>query len=198
MIARSFLALPLLLPALVGCGNAAIDDKITALQDDNLRPSAFHRAGQPCILCHGVYKGASPELVIGGSVFAGIPDNPKAKPIPVPGAKIIITDALNNVNGAKSPDTHDITTNCAGNFGLTHDEVVTRLGFDTIAFPLKVSVVCPKGGRTLEMKGRIAREGPCGGCHVGQKSENSPGLIVCDGSGAEVPTPQSCPGLFQQ
>ncbi len=89
MNARVLLALPcLLLPALAGCGNPALDVKIATYKDDSLEPSGFHRRGQPCVDCHGAYKGAYPEIVVGGTVFAS-----EESETPVPNAQIVITDA---------------------------------------------------------------------------------------------------------
>lgn len=189
MIARSFLTLPLLLlSALVGCGNPSIDDKIATLPNDGLTPSDAHRAGQPCVLCHGPYKGASPEMIIAGTIFA---KDAAGKLIPAKGAEVNITTSLDKVNGATPP----LKTNCAGNFYLTHDQVFTQFALDTIAFPLNVEIKCPNGS-TQTMQGRISRDGSCGGCHTSKQDQDSPGLIICD-SVSELPNKQTCPGLFQ-
>lgn len=191
MNARVLLALPcLLFPALAGCGNPALDVKIATYDDDELVPSQYHRKGQPCVDCHGAYKGAYPEIVIGGTVFDG-----ENSDTPVKGVKIFITDARSNINAAKDPVTRDIVTNCNGNFYLTHDDVFEGLGYDTVPFPLFVSVKCPDGSE-VPMNSRISREGSCNACHTKGHSPGSPGRIYC--SGGSPPTPESCPQAFPQ
>src|SRR5262249_39649565 len=57
-----FLVLFLALVAPAGCGNPAVDPKIAALgpEANGVPQGEFHRSGQPCLLCHGPYGGASP------------------------------------------------------------------------------------------------------------------------------------------
>jgi hypothetical protein len=190
----------LLLPALVGCGNAALDVKIAQLGDDEpgIEPGPLHRSGQPCTWCHGPYKGASPEMVVAGTVMGSLTDG---KPIPVAGVKIIITDSLGSVNGVRPPGgPTEKTTNCAGNFYFTREEIQQTLGFETLAFPLGVKIICPNPsdpaaeGATLSMNTRISREGSCNGCHQGRQDQQSPGWVNCASSLYPAPNAMTCPG----
>src|SRR5262249_20277323 len=86
-----------LLPvALLGCGNPSRDVEIKALGGEvpGVPASAFHRPGQPCIDCHGPYKGAKPEMALAGTVFAIPMLNETSIPVPVGNVKITVTDAL--------------------------------------------------------------------------------------------------------
>lgn len=180
--------------ALAACGNPALDDRIDALGDEvpGVEPSAFHRPGQPCVLCHGPYFGAQPELSIGGTIFAT--DRGR---VPVEGAVVRIWDSVG--------DSRELTTNCIGNFFAKKED------WDPL-FPLKVEVEFGLPGkeatdrRLVGMSSRIEREGSCAGCHVDNKSEvsqtqASPGRVYCveqeqaDGDGIKFPAlGPACPG----
>ena len=171
--------------ALTGCPSPVNDDAIEALggECNGVPESEHHRPGQPCVLCHGGYQGDSPELSIGGTVFAT-----PAQPIPVEGAKVILIDA----EGA----TMTKETNCIGNFQITTDEWVP-------AFPIHAEIVCPIPGtdetRRLVMGTRISRDGSCAGCHFGPPDIDSPGWVFC---AATMPTPPytvkpTCAGVCQ-
>jgi hypothetical protein len=180
MSLRAFLCLiPL---ALLGCGNPSLDVEIEALKGEvpGVPETAFHRPGQPCVHCHGPYKGAKPEMALAGTIFA-IPTNGTRAPVPVANAKITITDALGLVNGVQSPPATPPpkVTNCAGNFFFTTEEIKA-------AFPYEVRIECPEPSDVTKiraertMRTRIAREGSCNECHQGVKNQSSPGWVVCE------------------
>jgi hypothetical protein len=160
--------------AVAGCGNPVIDSRIAALgdEDPNVAASEFHRAGQPCVLCHSEYEGASPELSVGGTVFATITDQ-----IPVDQVKVTLTDALG--------ETRVVPTNCVGNFYITKDEW-------TPAFPLQASITynLPSAGMPMvkqrPMNSRISRDGSCATCHNGNRTQASVGWVFCED---KQPTP---------
>ncbi len=181
-----------LLPAaLLGCGNPSLDVAIKELGGEvpGVPASAFHRSGQPCIDCHGPYKGAKPEMALAGTVFAIPMIDEKSIPIPVANVKITVTDALGLVNGVESPPAPVPTklTNCAGNFYFTTDEL-------KLAFPYESKIECPEPGNDMAIRStqtmvtRISREGSCNSCHEklpdppssGLKTQSTPGIIVCD------------------
>lgn len=182
--------------ALAGCGNPVVDSRIAALgdEDPNVAAGEFHRAGQPCVLCHSVYEGASPELSIGGTIFATVMDQ-----IPVDKAMVTLTDS----NG----ETRVVPTNCVGNFYITKDEWIP-------AFPLQALVTysVPSAGagvpelRQKPMNSRISRDGSCATCHDGKRTQASVGWIFCEemqlappftevaGCAGRVPPPLPPPG----
>lgn len=184
--------------ALAGCGNPVVDSRIAALgdEDPNVAASEFHRAGQPCVLCHSVYEGATPELTVGGTIFA-TPTDPS--PIPVDGAMVTLTDSRGEFRV--------VPTNCVGNFYVRKDE------WDP-AFPLQavISYNLPAAAGAIgelgqkPMNSRISRDGSCATCHDGKRTQASVGWIFCEnmqptppfvevaGCAGRVPPPLPPPG----
>jgi hypothetical protein len=127
-------------------------------------PSEFHRAGQPCVLCHSEYEGADPELAFGGTVYE---QNPATfQLIPIEGVFVTIYDA----EGASAK----ACTNAAGNF---HIELTD---YPDAKFPLTVQV----GNRF--MRSLIGRERSCAHCHelaTPSRVENDPTVDSTTGAG---------------
>jgi len=171
MTGALFLALAALL---AGCGNPVVDDEISALGDEKpgVPPSEYHRPGQPCVLCHGPYEGADPELSLAGTIYATAEE-----PVPIEGVRVLVTDSV----GAK----REKRTNCAGNFFWTAEEYIP-------SFPLKVEIAFQSASgpeRRASMGSRIGRDGSCAGCHVGERSDASPGRVFCAPSQPTPPFP---------
>lgn len=170
---RLWLALScVLLPALAGCGNPAIDSLVKDLGEDSAPPGPLHRPGQPCVACHGPYYGASPRMSIAGTIFATNTLKAEDQPTPVAGAVVILTDTENKPTGP--------VTNCAGNFYLEYDAYQP-------VFPVAVEVQCPSPTdpnapkiSSLVMQGRVSREGSCNACHRGERNQGSPGWAICN------------------
>jgi hypothetical protein len=104
----------------------------------------FHRAGQPCIVCHEDHGPANSVFSVAGTIFAG-PNNF----VGVDGAEVDLTDA----DGTK----HTVTTNCVGNFFVKPSDWNPK-------FPILVGV--SKGGASRQMSSVIGRDGSCAFCHV--------------------------------
>lgn len=180
---RSFAVLGLGL-ALAGCGNPAIDQQVDALPPEvpGVPQSEFHRPGQPCLLCHGPYGGAKPEMSVAGTIFA----TPGKAPTPVGGVVVTITDSFGDV--------HTKTTNCIGNFFIKSDEWLP-------GFPLAAKIEYPSLGGTgttpAYMSTRIGRDGSCAGCHHGVRGLDTPGSVYCvDAPTDPFPAPGSdCQGV---
>lgn len=105
-------------------------------------PSELHRGGQPCVLCHGGYGSASPQMAFGGTVYTTDDDG---NIIPATGVEVIVFGAAGDQRKACS--------NAAGNFYLERED------WKEIAYPLKVRA----GSRG--MRSLIGRDGSCGTCH---------------------------------
>ncbi len=171
-----------------GCGNRAVDERITVLGDENpnVPPSEFHRPGQPCLLCHGEYLEDNPIMTVGGTVYA-FPVEPGQTPLPVKGASVILTDSFG--------DSYTVGTNCAGNFFVRPDQWKP-------AFPLRAEIEYPVPDGTgsvkrVVMSTRISRDGSCAGCHAGPPNQGSPGWVTCAEAQTEPPFPPqdpTCPG----
>lgn len=189
-VLRAALALALL--ALSACGNPVTDDKIDALgpEVDGVPEGEHHRPGQPCVLCHSVAGGASPELSIGGTVFAD-----QNSFLPVEGAEIVLYDSVG--------DSYVMKSNCIGNFYLE------KTGSKDPLFPLAAEVRCPtydadgnklEGQKVRSMNSWISRDGSCATCHSLRGTEaDSTGWIFCNdpdevGSNKYPELEKSCPG----
>src|SRR6187401_2954654 len=82
-------------------------------------PSAAHRPGQPCLVCHSTYEGASPAFAVAGTLFTKNTDGTLG-----PAAKVSVTifDSSGSLRKACSND--------AGNFFVKTDD------WADITFPL--------------------------------------------------------------
>ncbi len=163
---------------LTGCPNPVQDREIEALGGEcsDIPEGDFHRPGQPCVLCHGDYYQAGPNMSIGGTVFAT-----RSQATPVEGVEIILTDSL----GTSPPV--PVQTNCIGNFFVDSDDW-------TPAFPINVQMICPNPDepddpRRVVMGTRITRDGSCAGCHVDRPGtrKDSPGWIYCAPTSPTIP-----------
>jgi len=168
------------LASLAGCGNPALDTQINELGGEvpGVEASEYHRPGQPCLVCHGPYDGAKPQMLIGGTIFA-LPTS--GKPTPVEGAKVFFSDSAGQMATSKE-------TNCVGNFYIEKGEV-------DLVFPMAVTIECPdpNGGPATQqaMTTQISREGSCNACHKGDRNQGSPGWIFCL---EQPPNPYPAPG----
>ena len=151
MAARSLASAVLLLA--VGVVAACTTDPVHQAEVDALGPEASnvpqgpnHRAGQPCVVCHGSEGPAKTQFSIAGTVFDG------------PG----ISSALVGVGGVTvsleddSQSRFQVTTNCVGNFWVNPSDWNPQ-------FPVLVAIA---GGTTAQtMQSHIGREPSCGQCH---------------------------------
>jgi hypothetical protein len=161
------------LTALLGsCGDPVHDGQVAALGGEapGVPQGEFHRAGQPCGVCHGPDGPASLAFTLAGTVFAQ--QFPQAVGVDV--AQVLFVDdnqAHFNVN-----------TNCVGNFFITANDW-------NPAFPVKAGVSV--GGPPLLMQSHISREVSCANCHRDPPGLDSPGHIYT----LSTPNPMnpSCP-----
>lgn len=189
--------------AAAGCGNPAADTRIEALggENPNVPASEHHRPGQPCVLCHSVYEGASPEMSIGGTVFAD-----QSSLLPVEGVQVVLTDT----RGISKT----VVTNCVGNFFVEAGTWDDR--YPDPQFPLAADIRCPTYDpetgepildavtgepvvRVKSMGSVISRDGSCATCHDMYKAAtlDSTGIIYCNAPGEVNPFPpmrEDCPG----
>jgi hypothetical protein len=130
-------------------------------------PSATHRPGQPCLVCHSNYEGAAPPFAVAGTIFNKKDDGTV---VPAVGVKVIISDSAAGLRKA--------CTNAAGNFFVKREDWVD------ITFPLSAQ----SGSRG--MSSLIGRDGSCASCHklpdkasedpVTGAAHGSPGMIFAD------------------
>lgn len=178
LLGRLLLATGLALPALAaGCSDPVRDTALAALGDENpdIPVGEYHRAGQPCVTCHGASGPASSKpFSVAGTVFA-IP----GPAVGVENAFVAMTDTLGSSYIAK--------TNCVGNW------YVTKAEWDP-AFPIFVRVY--KDGMSRTMQGQIGRERSCANCHKDARPTSlarysSVGHVYLYSSDVSAPT--NCP-----
>ena len=154
------------IPFAAGCRYDPVPQEIIdALGPEQGTPSATHRPGQPCLVCHSNYEGASPALAVAGTIFTTAPDG---SIIPAVGVEVIVSDSVASLRKA--------CTNSAGNFFVTRDNWVD------ITFPLNAQA-SDRGMTSL-----IGRDGSCASCHklpdktsedpVTGAGHRSPGVIL--------------------
>ena len=196
----------LLLPlALVGATTLAAAagcdaDPVHTAQVNALGPEApgipvgqYHRAGQPCGVCHGGEGPASVVFTIAGTVFYG-PGTTSA-PVGVANATVYLED--------DSSSQHQVTSNCVGNFFIVPSDWTPQ-------FPVLVTVAGTPSGMysQVSMQSIIGRSDSCGTCHLYPTTGDffeTPGLIHLVGQDdatfqgdtacAVKPVPVGLPGL---
>jgi hypothetical protein len=139
---KKFIVIALLL----ACSDPVPNGAINALPAENpiIPVGEYHRAGQPCVLCHSPSGPASADdFSVAGTIFA----QPQTA-IGVDQATVAFTDTQGT--------SFKTTTNCVGNF------FVKKSDWDP-AFPIFVRVY--KNGLSRTMQGQIGRERSCANCH---------------------------------
>jgi hypothetical protein len=192
--------------ASIACGNPVVDQKVAALggEQEGVEQSEFHRPGQPCVLCHNPYYGASPEISLGGTIFADLNSfNPAAN------VEVIMTDTLGRSRTA--------VTNCIGNFFVLAEDWEPQF---PVAVEIRYPTFTPDGTPLTDTAGAplrkvkamgsvVSRDGSCATCHtlygrvpiVNQDNValwyDSTGWIYCNEKNEVNPFPPldpTCPG----
>ena len=131
------------------------DAAVKALGDEepDIPQGPYHRAGQPCLTCHGGQGPADTRLAIAGTVYLGADDTQKKSSQGADKTLVRIKDANGSIKC--------FVTNCKGNF------VVRPEDFPRLTFPLLTSIQKVAGGvsKVRIMNSRIGREGSCAYCH---------------------------------
>jgi hypothetical protein len=157
---------------------ACFKDPVHNTDVSNLGPERgnadeYHRAGQPCVVCHGSEGPASTQFSVAGTIFSQPGDL-----VGVQGAQVELTDSA----GTK----YIATTNCVGNFYVKPSDWDPH-------FPILVRVA--KGGVSRTMTSPIGREPSCGKCHDGHLPNRAP-LYLVDHVylfASDEPTLPACP-----
>jgi len=156
------------------CVDPVHQQQIDALgpESDGVPEGEFHRAGQPCTVCHQDSGPAKTTFAVAGTVFYG--------PNKLVGAENVNVEMIDSLGS-----NFVAVTNCVGNFYVPPDVW-------NPAFPILVQLQGP--GSTLRMKSQISREGSCAGCHHDPAGSDSPGHVHL--SNTEPANPfidQNCP-----
>lgn len=170
-----------------GCGNPLLDDQIDFLgeEDPEVGETEFHRPGQPCVVCHGPYEGAEPEMAVAGTIFAD-----SVTKLPVGGVTVILTDAIGVRKTAK--------TNCIGNFWITTEDWDPQFPLATeIRYPVyddTGAIVEDAEGEPQRlvqtMASYVTRDRSCATCHTLEgRTLDSTGWIFCNAPDDPNPVP---------
>lgn len=144
---------------LASCKDPVHDDAVAALGPEpaGSRPGPNHRAGQPCVVCHGGHGPGSPDFSVAGTIYTVVGSGQ-----PASGAAITITDAFGS--------TFEAEANRAGNF------YVLQRDWDP-QYPLTVRVSL--GSDHQDMTTTIGRDGSCNSCHQDPgDGSHMPGVYV--------------------
>jgi hypothetical protein len=134
-------------PELSG-GAAALGKETTGIPKGE-----FHRAGQPCVVCHTDQGAASDKpFVIAGTIFSG-----PVRMVGVKNVEVRMTDTEGTKFTAK--------TNCVGNFFVTTSDWSPH-------FPILVAI--GKDNIVRQMQGPIGRDGSCAHCHANASTPDDP------------------------
>jgi cytochrome c553 len=167
------LSLVVALGAASACSTDPVhDDAVSALGPEaaNIPQGQYHRAGQPCVVCHGSEGPASTQFSIAGTVFYGPATT--SSPIGVGNVTVQLED--------DAQSKFSVTTNCVGNFWVAPSDWNPQ-------FPVLVSIAGQPQGQTLTatMQSHIGRDPSCGGCHQYPTNLNyfqTPGIIHLAGA----------------
>lgn len=166
------LALPLALVALAPVAACDMDPVHANLvsqlgpESPNIPKGEFHRAGQPCGVCHGDDGPATEKFSIAGTVFYGPGTMTNGQLMGAGSVTVYLED-----------DNHtrfQVQTNCVGNFWVRPQDYQP-------AFPVVVTIAGPTttgGTAQRSMVSHIGREPSCGMCHQVQSYPTQPGAIT--------------------
>ncbi len=135
--------------ASTSCVDPVRSDAVEALggEKNGERPGPLHRAGQPCLTCHGGHGPGDPEFSVAGTIYAT-----RTGTAALAGVQVTLQDAT----GSKRV----LETNQVGNF------YVGKRQWDPV-FPLFVRL--DFDGKKKVMQTRIGGEGACAFCHNGPR-----------------------------
>ena len=140
---------------LLSCADPVLSDAVAAqgAETAGVEKGQYHRAGQPCGVCHQEGGPASSfPFSVSGTVFAQ-----PLRQVGVEGVEIRLTDAERT--------THIAKTNCVGNFMVKPEEWSPK-------FPILVEI--GKGNVRRSMRSVIGREKSCSGCHSTELEVSDP------------------------
>jgi hypothetical protein len=134
---------------------------------------AYHRAGQPCLVCHGGEGPAKQEFAVAGTVFYG--PGTTSPPIGVGGIQVTLEDDTQAQFTA--------TTNCVGNFYVLPSDWSGHP-----EYPMLVTVSGTVGSYVqTSMQSRVGRNGSCASCHQYPVLPNTPAAATSTVNYFETP-----------
>ena len=158
------------------CGDPVHDAQVEALgpEASNVSPGPLHRAGQPCLTCHGGRGPADLELSVAGTVF----QTRAADSLPLLAGTVTIYDATQLVEGGAP---RSAVTNAAGNFYIEASRW-------SPTYPLHdISVTIEGLAQPTSMHTAVGRDGSCAACHYLPEGRTSHGRVYLVADPADLP-----------
>ena len=178
-----------MLLATLGCPACSTDPvhdaEVAALGPEapGIPKGPYHRAGQPCGVCHSSEGPAHTTFTLAGTAFS----SPYPSRVGVGGVVVNIEDEGGNICQA--------ITNCVGNFYV---EASSSIDPCAPAFPVWVGLAPSLGAaNTQAMMGHIGRDSSCASCHSDPPGPTSPGHVTAGltaDAGACAYNPDLSPG----
>ena len=162
------------LVAAAACSTDPVHDAaVSALgaEAPNVPAGQYHRAGQPCVVCHGSEGPANQQFSIAGTVFFGPANGQPPARTSTPVGVGEVTVQLEDDSQSKFA----VVTNCVGNFWVSPSDWSPQ-------FPVLVTIQGQPQGTTLtkSMQSHIGRDPSCSSCHQYPTNLNyfeTPGLV---------------------
>jgi hypothetical protein len=151
----------------LSCVDEVHNEEVAALGPEQGSPGPTHRAGQPCITCHGGSGPAHLQLSVGGTVYLNQGGGP-----PAPGASVTVED----IDG----HTYTMAANETGN-------VFVSLSAFAPHYPTQMTVTSADGTLSLQMLTHVGRDGSCADCHTATLGPNSPGPVYVNATPISLP-----------
>jgi len=174
-VAYGALALGLLVTGVLApsCSDPVHDQMVQALGPEapGVPAGEYHRAGQPCTVCHGPEGPAATQFSVAGTIFWNpLEGTADTGAFGVDNATISLVDST----GSQV----QISTNCVGNFWITPAAYNPN-------FPMLASVGVA-GEPSVTMFTQISRSGSCATCHSDPPNYDAVGHVYITGT-APVP-----------
>jgi hypothetical protein len=149
------------------CQDPVHDQQVTALGPENpqVPRGQYHRAGQPCTVCHGPEGPAQTQFSVAGTIFWQPYLQANGQNQGELGANNATVSLIDDLGS-----TIEVTTNCVGNFWVTP-------GAYNPAFPILVKVFAEGQKFAQPMFTQISRAGSCGQCHSDPPNYNAVGHV---------------------
>ncbi len=142
-----------------GCTDPIHDGAVKTLggEKSNIPKGEFHRAGQPCVVCHQESGPASSVFSAGGTIF-----DTATSLVGVGDVEVQLVDSTTN-------KAWRVKTNCVGNFFVKKSDWNPQ-------FPVLVHLVY--NNATVEMTSPIGQEPSCANCHASTLEPANPAAQV--------------------
>jgi hypothetical protein len=143
----------------LSCGDPVHDEEVEALGPDPTgQPNGpTHRAGEPCLVCHGGQGPAHAQFSLAGTIYGT-----KGMTDAVEGAVVHLEDATNKIV--------TVTSNSVGNFYIPLSDYAPT-------YPLNNICIHGPSADSQTMFTHVMKQGSCAGCHFGTPGPTTPGPV---------------------